>query len=133
VTDIDTLLARGRAAAEALHTSTFNVLRPTGQTTEDPVTLKEVPVLTTRHTAIRGKFQTGQAQTREAEAPGVKIADTTLEWHCSVAVVDILTDDIIECTTSPADPSHPGVRVRVIGPFIKSLATARRFPVELLS
>lgn len=133
MTDIAGLLQRGRAAAEALHTATFNVLRPSGEKVEDPVTLEEIPVLIVKHTAIRGKFQTGQSQTREAEAPGVKIADTTLEWHCSVLVADLLTDDVVECTASPSDPAQVGVRVRIIGPFVKSLATARRFSVERIS
>lgn len=129
----ESVLAKGRARAESLHTANFDVLRDTGETTEDPETLQEVPVYDTIHAGIRGKFQSGVSQPREVEASGVKIADSALEWHCSIAVTGILTDDIVACLTSPTDPEYVGVRVRITGPHTKSYSTARRFPVERLT
>jgi len=115
--------------AESLHTDTFTVYRPTGEMVQDPDTWTEVPELATILTDVKGKLQSGATQTREAQTPGVKVAETSLIWHTSVDTVGVLTDDVIECTAS-IDPELVGERVRVTGDFLKSLATARRYPVE---
>ena len=126
----DRMLHRGRRMAESLHADTFNVYRPTGETTTDPDTLQEVPVFETVLTGVKGKLQSGMTQPREAQTPGQKVAETSLTWHTSVDTVGVLTDDEVECTAAVHDPALVGTRVRIAGPHLKSIGTARRFPVS---
>lgn len=131
--DIDLILARREA--ESLHTDTFKVSRQTGVET-DPETLEERPVLTVVRPSVKGKLKAGGAQNRSVQTPGVQFAETTPEWHTSVEVTGILTDDIVECiAVDPisGDPDLVGVTLRITGPFLQSRATARRFKVEELS
>lgn len=113
-------------------TDTFTVSRATGDTTTDPDTLVETPEYATVLTDVKGRFQSSNVQPRDAETPGVTAAESALSWHTSVATVGVLTGDVVECTAA-VDPELVGLRVRVAGPFVKSAATARRFPVELVS
>jgi hypothetical protein len=124
---------RGRRLAESLHRDTFTVYRATGEFAENPDTLTETPVYAAIHEGVRGKLQTGESQPRDTQTPGVKVTETSLFWHTSVTVSGVLTDDVIECTAVDprvGDPALVGTRVRVTGPFLKSIATARRFPVQ---
>lgn len=131
--DVLAALPELRARAESLHTDTFTVYRPTGETTTDPDTFEEKPVFATVLTGVKGKFQATASQNIDSQTPGVKVAETNFQWHTSIDTVGVLTDDEVECTDAPHDPSQVGVRVRVTGPFIKSMATARRFNVEELT
>lgn len=131
--EIAAALPELRAQAESLHTSTFTVHRRTGAKTQDPVTLEETDEFAVVLADVMGKFQTTEAQSREAQTPGQKVTETSLAWHTSVSTLGVLTDDVVECTASPTDPALVGVRVRVAGTFLKSYATARRFPVEVTS
>lgn len=131
---VEDALARGRARAESLHRDTFTVYRPTGET--EYVGLKEVPVFETIHESVRGKFQATTSQTLPVQTPGVAVAESRFEWHTSLDVLGILTDDEVECiAVDPivGDPELVGVRVRITGPFWKTHATARRFQVSELS
>lgn len=129
-------LASARASTEALHRDTFTVYRDTGQTNTDPVTLVESKVYKIVAKRVRGKFKASGADNRDAQTPGMKVAETGLEWHTSLNVRGILTDDEVECVAVDpvtGDPDNVGRRVRVTGPFIKSIATARRFRVSELT
>lgn len=132
----DSVIARGRAFSEASFTDTFTVYRATGETTLDPVTLVESKVYSIVVKRVRGKFKASGADNRDAQTPGMKVAETGLEWHTSLSVRGILTDDEVECVAVDpvtGDPDNVGRRVRVTGPFIKSIATARRFRVSELT
>lgn len=125
-----------RAAAESLHRDTFTVYRATGEITIDPVTLVETKVYATVVANVRGKFKASGADNRDAQTPGMKVAETGLEWHTSLNVTGIHTDDEVECVAVDpvsGDPENVGRRVRITGPFIKSIATARRFRVSELT
>lgn len=130
--DLAAALQRGRNLAESRMTDTFTVSRATGNTTTDPGTLIETLEYATVLTDVRGRFQSSNVQPRDAETPGVTAAETLLSWHTPVTTVGVLTGDIVECTAA-VDPELVGVRARIAGPFIKSQATSRRFPVELFS
>ena len=121
--------------AESLHADTFTVQRATGNKVTDPVSLEESDELAVIHAAVKGKFQFPESRPRDVQIPGMKVAETAAEWHTSVSVLGILTDDIVTCVAvgEGGDPDLVGSRVRVVGPFMKSFATARRFPVEELS
>lgn len=125
----------GRRMAESLHADTFTVQRATGNKVTDPVSLEETDELAVIHASVNGKFQFPESRPRDVQIPGMKVAETAIEWHTSVSVLGILTDDIVTCVAvgEGGDPDLVGSRVRVVGPFIKSFATARRFPVEELS
>lgn len=128
-------LRMGRRMAESLFAETFMVQRATGNKIQDPVTLEETDELATVHASVMGKFQFPESRPRDVQVPGMKVAETAAEWHTSVSVLGILTDDIVACVAvgEGGDPDLVGSRVRVVGPFMKSFATARRFPVEELS
>lgn len=125
-------ILRGRARAEMLHTDRYNVLRPTGMSEPDENNWEPVPTYSTIHSGIAGKFQTGQAQARDTETPGVIVAETSLFWHTSLAFEGILTGDIVVCLEAE-DPDLVGTRARIAGPFLKSWATSRRFQVTVVS
>jgi len=129
-------LASARASTESLHRDTFTVYRDTGEMTLDPVTLVESKVYSIVAKRVRGKFKASGADNRDAQTPGMKVAETGLEWHTSLNVRGVLTDDEVECVAVDpvtGDPDNVGRRVRVTGPFIKSIATARRFRVSELT
>lgn len=130
------VLSEGRRFNEALMTDTFTVYRKTGATTVDPDTLEEVPVFAVVVEDVLGKLKDAEARPRVAFIPGIGAAVSSLEWHCPVETTGILTDDEVECTAvgdETGDPELVGTRVRITGPFAKSYATARRFPVEEVS
>ena len=128
-------LTMGRRMAESMHTETFTVSRATGNKIQDPVTLEESDELAVIHASVKGKFQFPESRPRDVQIPGMKVAETAAEWHTSITVLGVLTDDIVECIAvgEGGDPELVGSRVRVVGPFLKSHATARRFPVVELS
>ena len=128
-------LTMGRRMAESMHTETFTVSRATGNKVTDPVTLEQTDELAVIHASVMGKYQFPDSRPRDVQVPGLKVAETAAEWHTSITVLGVLTDDIVECIAvgEGGDPELVGSRVRVVGPFLKSHATARRFPVEELS
>jgi hypothetical protein len=131
----DSVLTPGRIMAESLHVDTFTVYRATGNKVTDPVTLEERDEYAEVLDGVKGKFKSGEGQDGEAQIPGQTVAETSLSWHTSVSTLGVRTSDEVECTAvgPSSDPELVGVRVRVTGPFLRSLATARRFRVEELS
>ena len=134
-TDIAAALPELRAQAESLHRDTFRVYRNNGGTTTDPETLEERPTFDTTHASVQGKLQFTDLRPSDAPLPGQVLTETSLQWHTSVNTLGVLTGDEVECTAvGPlGDPELIGMRVRVAGPFLKSMATARRFPVTQVS
>lgn len=130
--DIAAVLPELRVQAESLHQDTFTVYRKTGATVTDPDTLVESAQYATVLASVKGKLQSGSAQANDAEIPGQKVIETALFWHTSVKTLGVLPDDEVLCIAAGplSDPEIVGSRVRITGPFLKSLATARRFPVE---
>lgn len=45
----------------------------------------------------------------------------------------VKVDQVAEILSSETDPMLVGLKVRILGPFAQTYATARRFPVELIS
>jgi hypothetical protein len=134
--DVAQALPALRAAAESMHRDTFTVFRKTGATTTNPVTLEEVAQFAVVHEDVKGKLKQGEGSGEDVDIPGAVVVASGLVWHTSVTVAGIRTDDEVECTAVDGvtgDPDLVGVRVRVTGPFLRSIATARRFPVQELS
>lgn len=134
--DVVAALPQLRAQAESMFRDTFSVLRKTGNKITDPVTLEEVDEYSVFIPSVKGKLKNGLGRGADAEIPGVVAVVSSMEWHTSVSTVGIRLDDEIQCVAVDAtvgDPELVGVRVRVTGPIARSLATARRFPVEEVS
>lgn len=125
-------LAEARHRTEQEHTGTFAVYRTNGVET-DPETLEERPTYATVHANVAGKLKFTDLQPSVAVTPGVVAAETSLQWHTSVQTLGVQVNDEILCLDEPNDPELVGIRVRVTGPFLRSHATARRFPVQEIS
>lgn len=126
-------LAAARAKVASAHTDRFAVYRATGAKEIDPVTYEQVDELATVYAEIRGKVQTGNAQTADVELPAQQVAETGLTFHTAYDHTGILTNDIVVCLACRDDPDMVGARMRVTAPFTKSHATARRFQVKRIS
>ena len=134
--DVVAVLPELRAQAESMFRDTFTVLRKTGNKITDPVTLEEVDEYAVLIPAVKGKFKNGLGRGADAEIPGVVAVVSSMEWHTSISTTGVRLDDEIQCVAvdpNVGDPELVGVRVRVTGPIARSLATARRFPVEEVS
>lgn len=131
--DIREKLPALRAQAESLMKDTCTVRRATGATTTDPVTLEEVPVFAVVLTGLMCKIKSVTAQDIDAHVPGQTVVKSSLEWHVPVATVGVKVNDVVTIDTVDSvvgDPDLVGRKFRVSGPFVRSYATARRFPVE---
>ena len=120
------LIAKGRAAAEAIMLDTCTIRRRTGETT-DPDTGEVTPVYTTIMTGQKCKVQTRGywGEPRDiGEAAKVVLA---FEVHLPVSVTGLVTRDEITIDTATSDPELVGRTFRIKDLAHKSLATARRF------
>lgn len=130
-----TLLA-GRRFSEDGFTATCTVKRATGEVTQDPVTLEDVPVYGVVCSDLPCKIKAASTQPNAAQLPGQTVVLSRLELHVPMSTTGVLTNDIVTVdSVDPVtgDPDLPGKTFRITGPFLKSYATARRFPVEDVS
>lgn len=120
----------GRRQAEALMESACVITRA-GETTTDPVTGEDVPTSTTIYTGkCRLKFPNAQAT--QVEAAGQLLATQFPVLSLPVdGSAGVLMDDVAT-VTSPLDPDVTVV-ARIAGLHSQTHATARRFPLEVLS
>lgn len=124
---VETVLARGRAAAERLMTDACVIRRKTGETT-DPNSGVITPVYTTVYSG-KCRVQQPNAQARMAEAGEAHILLLRLEVHLPVSVVGVQVADEVDVTTS-AD-ADLGTRVFLVHDLAhKTHATARRIGIE---
>lgn len=128
VTITEGMLATARAAAESLMVDACTIKRQTG-TTEDAN-----GVVTPTYAA---PFYTGRCkvQARDVDAQNPEAGDavhTVLRLRVDVpmSVTGVEVDDVVTITSSVYDPDLATRRFRVVAPFHKSQATARRLPVE---
>lgn len=124
---VATLLARGRAAAEALMVDSCVIRRQTGSTV-DPNTGAEVP---TYEQVYAGKCRVQfRGLATESPTSGQQRVDLlTTELQLPITVTDIAVNDVVEMVTS-IDPDLPGRRLRINNRMHKTHATARRLSVE---
>jgi len=122
------VLARGRAAAEAGMVDACIIRRITGQVT-DPDTGE---VTTTYTTIYEGKCrlqQQGQ-QARPEQAGEAYLLMLRRELQLPMSVTGLRTEDEVTMTASAYDPDLPGRVFLVRDLFGKTEATARRVQVE---
>lgn len=129
-TEIVAALPELRREAEALMTDTATLRRATGSLVPDPETLEEVPEMAV---VLTSRCKLKYTVTATELVPGQSVAQTQMEWHVpwdtvGVRVGDQVTIDTVDPVTG--DPDLPGAQFRIIGPFRRSYATAKRFRIE---
>jgi hypothetical protein len=127
---MEVLLSTARAAAEELMTDECTIAHHTGQTTGSS------PSYAVTQT-YGSPFYTGpcKVQAREVEAATPEAGDRTvtvlsLRIDLPMSVTGAKTNDLVTITSSAYDSDLAGRTFRVLAPFHKSQATARRLSVE---
>lgn len=123
----------GRHAAEALMLDACTVKRLASQVT-DPETGVVTPTYTTIYT---GKCKV-QRTTRASRVAPTSVGEAEvflarLELHLPVAASHVTSDDIATVTASALDPDLVGMVFHVRELAAKTLQTARRFGIELVT
>ncbi len=123
---VDSVLADGRAAAEALMSDVIEIRRGAGASGVDESTGRAVtgssPVW-----SGPGKLQSGQALPVTGEVAGRMQTVQRYELHVPVAAVGIQVGDLARVTAS-TNPLLVGRTYRVAGQPQKTRATAQRLP-----
>lgn len=125
---VASVLASGRRAALARMTSTATVRRPTGRTTQDEATGREVPVWAVVHTDVPFQYagsSNGDGGTRRVEVGGVEFQQATGVGKFAHDLTDLADGDHVEITAG----EWAGTVLSVVEAVKKDQATARRVPV----
>lgn len=126
--DVDAVLARGRAAAEALMQDQCTIRRRTGEAT-DPVSGEITPTYEPIYSGrCRVQQPTGTAQEQDAGEASVLLL--RFELQLPMSVVGVQADDEVLLTASVHDPDLAGREFLVRGLSHKTHAVMRRFQVE---
>lgn len=129
---VQSAVADGRAAAQALMDSVVRIRRRTGQT-RDPESGTMVPTWATVYEGP-GRIRFSQADPRDTDAAGQRIAEQTPVVVLPIAGSGgIRVDDEGEVLSNPPDPAVVGLRFRVAGVHAQTHSTSRRLPVEVYS
>jgi hypothetical protein len=84
--------------------------------------------------AGRCQIKWGGTAPRAVDAAGQALVESAAVVKLPMAAsADVRVGDLLEVTDSATDPALPGMRFRVTGPFQQTYATARRFPIEVVS
>lgn len=126
-------LRMGRKQAEALMESTCIITRASTETTLDPDTGLYVPADPTTVYTGKCRLRFPFVRPEQALAAGQQLAKDRGILSLPVeGSADVLTDDLVSVTIGALDPGT--VRsLRIMAPFEQTHATARRFPVEVIS
>lgn len=125
----------GRQLAERIMTSTCTVTRTTpGTPAIDPETgLETEPTVTTVYDGpcrLRFPYVRPEQALPEGQQLGKERGILSLPTTGSDAVT---VNDIVTITGNPLDPDSVGTQLRIMGPFMETYATARRFPAEVVA
>ena len=125
-------IAKGRRAAEALMLDSGTAKRPTGGYAYNSTTQTETQATTTLFSSPC-KIQARDAlQERAVEVGGRTATAVRLELHLPADTNPLTAGDLFTITSVQAASSVPTPRTyRVLAPFEKGLATARRYAVEV--
>lgn len=127
--------AAGRLLAERMMTSMCTVTRETAAVPAvDPETgLENDPVVTTTYSGpcrLRFPYVRPEQALPEGQQLGKERGILSLPTAGSDAVT---VNDIVTITANPLDPDSVGTQLRIMGPFMETYATARRFPAEVVA
>ena len=123
---LQSIQARGRAAAEARMTSRCTIRRKTDQTTV--VDGFEVPVWDTTYTALPLRLvsdSTGTTQSRRVETAGVEYELAMRTAHFPASTSNLRDGDLLEVTSG----ENTGLVLRIVEADWSDQTTARRVPV----
>lgn len=125
----------GQRQAEALMTSTCAITHSVPATPAvDPETgLENDPVVTTTYSGpcrLRFPYVRPEQALPEGQQLGKERGILSLPVSGSDAVG---VNDIVTITGNPLDPDSVGTQLRIMGPFMETYATARRFPAEVVA
>ena len=124
---LESVLARGRAAAERLMTDQCVIRRKTGETTDDDGNV--VPVYGPDLYAGKCRIQQSNAQAQQVDVGEDYLLLQRLEVQLPMSVVGLEIGDEVEVTASVHDPDLPG-RVFIVRDLAhKTHATSRRVGV----
>lgn len=115
---------------------TCTVKRATGEYVIDPESAQQVPEYVPVLTGQKCRVKLPSTQPHEAQVPGQTVVQSGMEWHVPMSVTGVRVNDIVTLTAVDpviGDAEMIGRQFRVVGPFLSSAATARRFPVEVVS
>ncbi|HEX7160400.1 MAG TPA: DUF6093 family protein [Trebonia sp.] len=123
------VLARGRAAAEAGMVDACIIRRITGQVT-DPDTGEVTNTYTTIYEGKCRLQQISRTQARPEQAGEAYLLMLRRELQLPMSVTGLRTEDEVTMTASAYDPDLPGRVFLIRDLFGKTEATARRIAVE---
>lgn len=127
---IESVLARGRGAAERIMQDACTIRRKTGESM-DPVTLQMVPVYTTLYSGkCRVQITSTLAGSVMPEAGERVVAVQRLQVQVPVIVTGVAVDDEVVVSAAKHDPDLVGRVYRVRSEFAKTHATSRRLECE---
>lgn len=138
------ILSRGRELARTRMRAVVVVRRQVG-TTRDPATGDVVPQFEQVYPPAGAdwvgiaELRVTDREPRTGDAAGRRFAELgpfvalPVDGVEAVATSAVRFDDIGEVLTDPDNPGNVGTTFRVTSQHVKSLATARRLPVEVVS
>lgn len=136
--DIDAIRDRGRVLARRRMRATV-VVRREGEKQRDPVTGKLQPSFTVIYPSALAEVRFSDTQPRTGDSVGQRFAEQTpfvvfpIDGEHADEAALIRMDDVGAVIADPDNPGNVGVTFRIAGIHVKSLATARRLPVEVVS
>ena len=121
-----------RAEAESLMLDAGTAKRPTGDTAYNPVSGNDEDV-TADLFSSPCKIQSRNLQARDVEVGERTSVSVRTELHLPVSTAPLTVGDVFVVSTPHALSTVPaGTSFRVTAPVGKTLATARRYEVELI-
>lgn len=132
------ILDRGRTLARTRMRATVMVRRE-GKKAHNPETGKLEPTWTTIYPAALAELRFSDNQPRTGDQAGQRFSEQTpfvafpIDGEHSDEAAAIRMDDVGEVIADPDNPANVGATFRISGLHLKSLSTARRLPVEVLS
>jgi hypothetical protein len=121
----------GRTAAERTMLDTGTAKRPTGGSTYNPATQASVTAYADLFTDTPCKLQARGLVSTINEVGDRSATTIRVELHLPASTDPLTTGDVWEITAaSNLSMATVGDRFRVVAPFAKSVATARRYEVE---
>lgn len=128
----DSVILAGRSFTEALMTSACIIRRAGEKVLSETTGEYETTYSTVFEGPCKIKFGGTQATEVDAQSQLLTEQDATLSLPIDGSE-DVTVDDVAEITVNPLDAGLVGKKVRVTGIHTQTAATARRFPVEVVT
>jgi hypothetical protein len=132
--DLTAALPELREAAESMMTDACRIAESGGNRTLNEATGKYDTAGPVYIYAGRCQIKWGGTAPRDVDAAGQSLVESAAVVKLPMAAsADVRVGDELEVTASASDPALSGMRFRIAGSFQQTYATARRFPIELVS